>query len=73
MSKKKNASRVYLPRSTMLMGVVVTVEQIASEKNISFGKALELMLLESITFNVKMETLKKDAPWLYEESYENER
>ena len=49
------------------MGMVVTVEQVASEKNISFGKALELMLLESITFNTKVDTLKKDAPWLYEE------
>ena len=67
MSRKNGCSRVYLPRSTMVMGMVVTVEQVANEKNISFGKALELMLLESVTYNAKVDALKKDAPWLYEE------
>ncbi|WP_297525147.1 hypothetical protein [Sulfurovum sp.] len=52
----------------MAMGVVVTVEQLASDKNISFGKALELMLLESVTYNAKVDALKKDAPWLYVET-----
>ena len=62
----KRETRMYLPRSTMLMGVVVTVEQIAKEKQISFGKALEMMLSESETYLDKKKTLKKDAPWLYE-------
>ena len=66
MSDKKRETRVYLPRSTMIMGMVVTVEQIAAERGLSFGKALELMLLESVTYNDKMDALKKDAPWLYE-------
>ena len=68
MKRKKGGSRIYLPRSTMAMGVVVTVEQLASDKNISFGKALELMLLESVTYNAKVDALKKDAPWLYVET-----
>jgi len=67
MSKKKRETRVYLPRSTMVMGMVVTVEQVASDRGVSFGKALELMLLESVTYNKKVDMLKKDAPWLYDE------
>lgn len=59
-------SRIYLPRSTVAMHAIITVEQIAKEREIPFGRAIELMLLESATFNEKLEELKKDAPWLDE-------
>jgi len=57
-------SRIYLPRSTVSMSVIIIVEKYAKDKDIHFGKALELMVLESATFNDKFEELKKDAPWL---------
>jgi len=47
------------------MGMIVTVEEYAKWKGLSFGRALELMILESVTYNDMMEELEKDAPWLY--------
>ena len=67
MGKKNKVNRVYLPRSTMDMGDVVSVEFLASEENISFGKALKLLLIESNRFNNIQDILRKDAPWLFEE------
>ena len=64
MSRKK--TRLYLPRSTIDMAAIITIEQVSKERGISFGRAVELMLLESAIFNEKMKSLKKDAPWLDE-------
>jgi len=61
----KKPSRIYLPRTTVSMGMIVTVEEYAKWKGLSFGRALELMILESVTYNDMMEELEKDAPWLY--------
>jgi len=55
--KKNGATRIKLPDSTVLIDTVVAVEAFSQEKNISFGKALELLLLESNTFNTKLDVI----------------
>jgi len=55
--KKSGATRIKLPDSTVLIDTIVAVETFSEEKNISFGKALELLLLESNTFNAKLDVI----------------
>ena len=61
---KRKESRTYLPRSTIPMRMTVAIDQVAKEKDISYGKAVELLILESITYNKKLDALLLDAPWL---------
>jgi hypothetical protein len=53
--KKKGETRIKLPDSTVSIDTIVAVETFSEEKGVSFGKALELMLLESNTFNTKLD------------------
>lgn len=53
--KKSAATRIKLPDSTVSIDTIVAVETFSEEKSISFGKALELLLLESNTFNTKLD------------------
>lgn len=64
MSNKAKPSRIYLPRTTSAMSSIIVIEQIAKEKGVSFGRVVDLLVLESATFTKKFEELKKDAPWL---------
>ncbi|MCD6432953.1 MAG: hypothetical protein J7L21_02835 [Sulfurimonas sp.] len=47
-------SRVKLPDSKVAISTLIIIEQFAEEKSVSFGKALELMLLESGSFSEKL-------------------
>ena len=49
--KKSRNTRIKLPDSTVSIDTVVAVESFSEKKGISFGRALELLLLESNTFN----------------------
>ena len=55
--KKHGATRIKLPDSTVSIDTLIAVETFSDEKKIPFGKALELLLLESNTFNVKMDSI----------------
>ena len=53
--KKNGTTRIKLPDSTVSINTIVAIENFSDEKNVSFGKALELLLLESNTFNLKLD------------------
>lgn len=55
--KKGGSTRIKLPDSTVSIDTIVAVEKFSEEKSISFGKALELLLLESNTFNSKLDVV----------------
>lgn len=55
--------RSYLPRSTVDYAALRGVYQFAEEQGVSFGKALEMLLLQSEGFNSALQTLAKDAKW----------
>jgi len=55
--KKNGVTRIKLPDSTVSIDTIVAVETFSEEKNISFGKALELLLFESNTFNTKLDVI----------------
>ena len=48
--REPKKSRIYLPRSTMEMDAIITIERIGEVLGISFGKTLEKLLHESPTF-----------------------
>ena len=55
--------RGYLPRSTMDYAAIRGVYEYAESNNISFGKAVEKLLLESPTFNASLENLANGSEW----------
>lgn len=55
--------RTYLPRSTMDFSATRAVFEFAEKYGISFGKALETLLLESSSFNQALDDLSKGADW----------
>jgi len=55
--------RGYLPRSTIDYTAQRAVYEIADKNSLSFGKALEKLLLESITFKSSLEKLAKGSEW----------
>jgi len=61
--KKDGESRALLSTNTKTSYIIV-LEQVSRDLGISIGKALEMLLLESKTFNNKFDKCKEDAPWL---------
>ncbi len=55
--------RGYLPRSTMDYAAIRGIYEYAEKNNMSFGKAVEKLLLESPTFNQALDNLAKEADW----------
>jgi len=55
--------RGYLPRSTMDYAAIRGVYEYAEEHNLSFGKAVEKLLLESQTFINSLEKLADGSEW----------
>jgi len=55
--------RSYLPRSTVDYAALRGVYEFAEKEGISFGKALEKLLLESEGFNKALDTLSKGSEW----------
>lgn len=45
----------YLPRSSINRDIIIAIEELAREKNLSFGNTLEMLLYESATFTRKIE------------------
>lgn len=56
--KKNGNTKIKLPDSTVSLDTLIVIEAFSDEKGIPFGKALELLLLESNTFNLKMDSIK---------------
>lgn len=56
--RSSSASVVYLPRSTLEMEAVIAIEELADREGVSFGLALEMMLMESKTFKEFLESVK---------------
>lgn len=57
------AKRSYLPRSTMDYSALRGVYEFAEDKKVPFGKALEMLLLQSIDFNNSLNKLSDGADW----------
>ena len=55
--------RSYLPRSTMDYAALRGVYLFAEEKKIPFGKALEMLLLQSEDFNKSLKFLSDGSDW----------
>jgi hypothetical protein len=55
--------RSYLPRSTIDYAAQRAVYDVAEAKGVSFGKAIEIMLIESKTFNESINRLSSESPW----------
>ena len=62
------SKRVYLPRGTVDYSVLRTIYQHAEKNKLTFGKALEKMLIESQTFNNTMQTLGDNSPWFKQDT-----
>lgn len=62
------SKRIYIPRTKVAIGTIIVAEHVKRNKKLkSTGKALELMLLESPTFNAMLDELKKDKSWKFGE------
>lgn len=60
------AKRIYLPRTKVAEGTLIIAEYVKREHGLrSTGKAIELMLLESHTFNCMLDKLKNNPSWDY--------
>lgn len=60
--------RIYMPRTKVAKGTIIVAEYVKREQGIkSTGKAIELMLLESPTFNEMLCELKNNPGWDYGE------
>ena len=59
--------RTYLPRSTIDYTAIRTVYEYAEDEGLTFGKALEKILLDSKKFNIYLEKLSKGCEWLSED------
>lgn len=55
--------RSYLPRSTIDYASQRAIYDVAESKGVSFGKAIELLIIESKTFQEAIEKLSNDSPW----------
>jgi len=55
--------RIYLPRSTIDYAAIRAVYEYAEDEGLTFGKALERILLDSQKFNVYLEKLSKGSEW----------
>ena len=56
--------RIYIPRTKVSIGTLIICEHIKREKGIkSLGKAMELLWLESSTFNAMLDELKQNPDW----------
>ena len=55
--------RTYLPRSTIDYAALRTVYEFAEDEGLTFGKALEKILLDSKKFNSCLEKLSKGSEW----------
>lgn len=60
--------RIYMPRTKVAKGTIIVAEYVKKAQGIkSTGKAIELMLLESPTFNEMLDELKNNPSWDYGE------
>ena len=57
------SKRGYLPRSTMDYSAIRGVYEYAEKRGVSFGKALEEILLESKSFNESLDRLSNGSEW----------
>jgi len=57
------SKRSYLPRSTMDYAALRGVYEFAEAKKVPFGKALEMLLLQSIDFNNSLNKLSDGSEW----------
>lgn len=55
--------RVYLPRSTIDYAAIRGVYEFAEANKPAFGRALEVMLLESKSFNESIDSLASGSTW----------
>jgi len=55
--------RSYLPRSTINYAALRGVYEFAEKHKVSFGKAIEILLLESKGFNDAIDSLAKGSKW----------
>ena len=55
--------RSYLPRSTIDYAAQRAIYDVAEARGVSFGKAIEIMLIESSIFNESLQKLSDDSPW----------
>lgn len=55
--------RSYLPRSTIDYAALRGIYEFAENNKISFGKALEKLLLQSKDFNTSLESLTNGSEW----------
>ena len=62
-TQNNDERRTLLSASTKTSFIVV-LEQVSGDLGVSLGKALEMLLLESKTFNSKFDACMVDAPWL---------
>lgn len=72
--KKKKAKiiemkdRMYIPRTKVAKGTIIIAEYVKRKHGLrSTGKAIELMLLESPSFNLMLDELKSNPGWKYGE------
>lgn len=64
----QGTERERLPNSKVSKATIVIIENIKRQQSISFAKALELCLLESVTFNNNLDGLKKkNSDWFKQE------
>lgn len=55
--------RIYLPRSTIDYAALRAVYEFAEEESLTFGKALEKILLDSQKFNSCLNKLSNGSEW----------
>jgi len=55
--------RTYLPRSTIDYTAIRAVYEYAEDEGLTFGKALEKILLDSQKFHTSLEKLAKGSEW----------
>ena len=55
--------RIYLPRSTIDYAAIRAVYEYAEDEGLTFGKALERILLDSQKFNAYLEKLSEGSDW----------
>jgi hypothetical protein len=55
--------RSYLPRSTLDYASQRAIYHVAESNGVSFGKAIEMLVIESATFQTALKHLSDESPW----------